>query len=298
MRARALRTVLIASAALVLLTAAPAAAAPGCATPVTYPGDAAPKVALAQWMASGARARAIPGELPVMAALVESGLTNLHVADADSVGFFQMRLSIWNAGPYLGYPDNPNLQLKWFIDQALAVRAGKIAKGDAAFGQNPALYGEWVADVERPAEQYRYRYQLRLAEARGLIGPACAGLPTSPPPPLPLPDLASFSAWPKSLRVSKSGRFTYSFAATPGRSGKAQLKSTRKIKIGSKKRKLTVPAKSFTAPASGKVTLKFKLSAKHRNALKRVKTLKFGVTVTVGSASFTSTLKLKAPKTS
>ena len=42
--------------------------------------------------------RAYPGELPVMASLVESGLANLNHGDRDSVGFFQMRLGIWNRG--------------------------------------------------------------------------------------------------------------------------------------------------------------------------------------------------------
>src|SRR3712207_7734451 len=37
-------------------------------------------------------------QLPVMAALVESGVRNLNYGDADSVGFFQMRMSIWNQG--------------------------------------------------------------------------------------------------------------------------------------------------------------------------------------------------------
>src|SRR6185312_8656326 len=30
-------------------------------------------------------------------------------------------------------------------------------------------FGNWIADVERPAEQYRGRYQLRLDEANGLL---------------------------------------------------------------------------------------------------------------------------------
>ncbi len=34
---------------------------------------------------------------------------------------------------------------------------------------DPHQYGEWIADVERPAEQYRGRYQLRLDEAQALL---------------------------------------------------------------------------------------------------------------------------------
>ena len=111
-------------------------------------------------MAGEAQRRGLPPELPVMAALVESGLQNLPGGDADSVGFFQMRASIWNSGPYAGYADRPELQLDWFLDHAEQV-GGRI--GDSGG------YGEWIANVERPAAQYRGRYQERLEEARELL---------------------------------------------------------------------------------------------------------------------------------
>ena len=130
-----------------------------------------------QWMVSRARARGIPDELPVMASLVESGLQNLNFADRDSVGFFQMRVSIWDTGPYAGFPDDPELQITWFIDQALAVKRQRIAAGDAEFGSDPSKYGDWIADVERPAEELRGRYQLRLDQARTLVGQACTSQP-------------------------------------------------------------------------------------------------------------------------
>ena len=104
-----------------------------------------------------------------MAALVESGLRNLPYGDADSVGFFQMRLGIWNQGAYAGYLARPELQLRWFIDHALAVRDAQHAAGDASFGEDPATWGAWIAAVERPLEIYRGRYQLRLDEARALL---------------------------------------------------------------------------------------------------------------------------------
>ena len=34
-----------------------------------------------------------------MASLVESGVKNLKGGDADSAGFFQMRVGIWDKGP-------------------------------------------------------------------------------------------------------------------------------------------------------------------------------------------------------
>ncbi len=125
-------------------------------------------------MAARARARGLPSELPIMAALVESGLSNLDYGDADSVGFFQMRTSIWNSGPYAGYPERPEMQLDWFLDHAEAVMKQRVARGLPI--DDPRHYGEWIADVERPAEQYRGRYQLRLAEARGLLERVATGV--------------------------------------------------------------------------------------------------------------------------
>jgi cell wall-associated NlpC family hydrolase len=135
-----------------------------------YPGNDASQAELAKWLAARAEKAGLPPELPVMAALVESGVKNLNFGDADSVGFFQMRVGIWNQGAYAGFPDRPELQAKWFIDNALAVKRRRIAAGDVHFGKDPSKWGEWIADVERPAAQYRGRYQLRLGEARGLLG--------------------------------------------------------------------------------------------------------------------------------
>ncbi len=134
-----------------------------------YPGDNASQAELAKWLAKQAEKSGLPPELPVMASLVESGVKNVNFGDADSVGFFQMRVGIWNQGDYAGYPEKPELQAKWFIDQALAVKRKAIASGDADFGKDPSKFGEWIANVERPAEQYRGRYQLRLGEARKLL---------------------------------------------------------------------------------------------------------------------------------
>jgi cell wall-associated NlpC family hydrolase len=141
--------------------------APGTAT---YPGDDAPQGQIAAWMAREARSRGLPAELPVMAALVESDMRNLVDGDRDSVGFFQMRHGIWNQGKYAGYPQRPQLQLEWFMDHAVAVKAQRIAAGKPV--DDPQSYGEWIADVERPAAEYRGRYQVRLGDARNLLDQA------------------------------------------------------------------------------------------------------------------------------
>jgi NlpC/P60 family len=92
---------------------------------------------------------------------------NLSGGDADSVGFFQMRASIWNSGAYVGYASRPHLQLDWFLDHAEEVRRQRIAAGLPI--KDPKHYGDWIADIERPAAQYRGRYQLRLDDARELL---------------------------------------------------------------------------------------------------------------------------------
>ena len=70
----------------------------------SLPRRRAPKEQVAVWMARLAQAAGLPPELPVMAGLVESGLSNLDHGDADSLGFFQMRTSVWDQGEYAGYP--------------------------------------------------------------------------------------------------------------------------------------------------------------------------------------------------
>jgi cell wall-associated NlpC family hydrolase len=135
--------------------------------PTSAPADDAPQTEIAAWMGAQAEKRGLPRELPIMAGLVESGLSNADHGDRDSLGYFQMRRSIWDQGDYAGYPDRPDLQLKWFLDHAEAVKQERAAAGKPV--DDPGSYGDWVADVERPAEQYRGRYQLRLEDARNLL---------------------------------------------------------------------------------------------------------------------------------
>ncbi|MFL5932117.1 MAG: NlpC/P60 family protein, partial [Gaiellaceae bacterium] len=146
-----------------------------------YPGDNAPKEQIAAWMARQAHKAGLPGELPIMASLVESRMSNINFGDADSVGYFQMRTSIWDQGEYAGYGEKPELQLKWFLDHALHEKQKRIARGDVAFLKDSGKWGDWIADVERPAEEYRGRYQLRLGEARELLGNAQSAAPAPPP---------------------------------------------------------------------------------------------------------------------
>jgi hypothetical protein len=149
--------------------------------PAVYPGDTAEKARIARWMARAAASRGLPHELPVMAALTESGLQNLHGSSFS--GYFGMSRSL-NRGDYRGFPRSPDLQVRWFTDTAMVVRQRRVAEGRPDPAQDPAAYGSWIADVERPARQYRSRYQTRLAEAHELIADKCAppeSADTTPP---------------------------------------------------------------------------------------------------------------------
>jgi hypothetical protein len=141
-----------------------------------YPGDDAPRPQIAAWMAAEARRAGLPPELPVMAALQESSLRNVHFGDRDSVGYFQMRKQYWDRGPWRGYLQRPQLQIKWFIQRALEER-----RSHPGVYRSPSDYGHWIADIERCAEGNRGLYQRHLAVARELIE-AGGGRRSSPPP--------------------------------------------------------------------------------------------------------------------
>jgi hypothetical protein len=64
--------------------------------------------------------------------------------------------------------------VKWFLDTAGQVRQRRVAEGRADPAKDPSSWGNWIADVERPARQFRSRYQTRLEEARTLIAGKCA----------------------------------------------------------------------------------------------------------------------------
>jgi hypothetical protein len=177
---RPVRRSLSLAAALALVAAPGASAQDGGGTPApdfsepcpaVYPGDGAPKERIARWMGRGAADRGLPHELPVMAGLTESGLRNIKGETFH--GFFGMHDSL-NTGEYRGFPHNPDLQLRWFLDTAATVRQRRVAEGRADPATDPSSWGGWIADVERPAAEYRSRYLTHLDEARELIAGKCA----------------------------------------------------------------------------------------------------------------------------
>jgi hypothetical protein len=192
---------LLAAAIAMLTAAAPASAqtggtpppGPGDPCPASYPGDDAPRRALARWMARGAALRDVPQELPVMAALAESGMRNLNLRGNPFAGFFSMHRSI-GKGRYRGFPRKPDLQLLWFLDTAVYVRQREIAEGDDDYGADASSYGLWIADVERPAPQNRDGYQPYLDDADELLTESCR------------PSSHEADTTPPALRVKAAGR--------------------------------------------------------------------------------------------
>jgi subtilisin family serine protease len=127
-------------------------------------------------------------------------------------------------------------------------------------------------------------------------------LTTPPPPPPTPPQKAGFRKSKRTIRVTRKWRFSFSFTAQPGLTGRIKLVTVKKVrpsKRGRKKR-ATFGNKTFTVPASGKVKVKFKLSRRNRRILKRYKKLRISVSVRLrNSANLTSLAKvritLKAP---
>jgi hypothetical protein len=173
------RSIVLVTALVSVLACAPAALAQGGAPapdfdepcPALYPGDDATKERIARWMARAASERGLPHELPVMAAIAESGLRNLR--GDGYYGFFGMHESL-NKGEYRGFPRNPELQVKWFIDTATSVRQRRVAEGGPDPAADERAFGSWIADVERPAPENRSGYQRHLDEARRLVAGKCA----------------------------------------------------------------------------------------------------------------------------
>jgi hypothetical protein len=145
---------------------------PGDPCPAVYPGKGAKQEAIALWMARAAALRQVPEQLPVMAALAESGLRNLNKSGNPFAGFFSMHRSL-NKGAYRGFPKKPDLQLRWFLDTAVIVRQRELAEGNEEYTGDPTAYGLWIADVERPAPENRDGYQPYLDDADGLLDKTC-----------------------------------------------------------------------------------------------------------------------------
>jgi extracellular elastinolytic metalloproteinase len=130
---------------------------------------------------------------------------------------------------------------------------------------------------------------------QGFANPAATAcppdpLPAPPPsesPPAPsavAPAAATLHGANARIRVSRRGRFSYSFRAQPGLGGEALFKTRRKVRLP-RRVHLTVARKSFSVPDTGRVILSVRLSRRHLQILRRERRLLLRVTVTVRDAS-------------
>lgn len=131
-------------------------------------------------------------------------------------------------------------------------------------------------------------------------------VPVTPPAPAApaavIPGLLppSFAASRRTITVSRSGRFSYSFAAGSGLTGTIGFRSIGKVRV-SARRRISLGTLRFTVPASGIATVRVKLSRKNLRILRRNKRIGFRATVTLRNAagasrSGTATLTLRRPR--
>jgi subtilisin family serine protease len=142
----------------------------------------------------------------------------------------------------------------------------------------------------------------------GIVDAAAAirwarALTTPPPPPPRPPAKASFRRSKRTIRASRSGRFSFSFTAGAALRGRITLVTVRKVSPTkrSRKRRTSFANKTFSVRGSGKVKINVKLSRRNRQILARYKKLRITVSVRLrNAANLTSTAKvtitLLAPK--
>jgi hypothetical protein len=133
-------------------------------------------------------------------------------------------------------------------------------------------WGDWIADVLLPAQQYRYRYQLELANARALIGPACpvagapppGGTPQAPGADTVAPVLRVAGA--RSQRVLHRGAVVVK-ARCPAEACTASATAT--IAVPGAKRALRLTSRKRAIAAGGTKSLRLVLDQRARAAVRR-----------------------------
>ena len=121
--------------------------------------------------------------------------------------------------------------------------------------------------------------------------PPGAQPPGGEPPVITRLDLSSLA---KTLKVNAKGVLTLKFGGTAGQAGSIKLTTVKAF--ASAKRKLVVARRSFTMPATGTVKLRLKLTRAGLRVLKRVKRLAVSAKVTLGTASASKRVTLRAPR--
>ncbi|HKF80055.1 MAG TPA: S8 family serine peptidase [Thermoleophilaceae bacterium] len=200
------------------------------------------------------------------------------------------------------YLDGTSMAAPHVSGAAALVRRGDTSAADTEIVQA-------IKESARPLEQLRGvtvtggLVDAAAAIRRALVLPIRPRAVSPPPPPPTPPGKAGFEDSKRSIRVSRTWRFSFTFTAASGLTGRITLKTVRRVRPRNRgrKRRATFANKTFTVPVSGKVKVRFKLSRRNRRILKRYGKLRTSVTVKLrNSADLTSTAKLritlKAPK--
>jgi hypothetical protein len=144
------------------------------------------------------------------------------------------------------------------------------------------MWGDWAADVLRPAAQYRYRYQLRLDEARLLIG-TCASPDTVVPATLVSTPARQKALKRQGIRVSVS---------CPAEQCTADVRA--RIRLG-KRPKLAAPLATLAPGQDATFMLRLKRGVRRlvTRALERDQRVRADVTVTTTDSSGNTSVATK-----
>jgi subtilisin family serine protease len=108
---------------------------------------------------------------------------------------------------------------------------------------------------------------------------------TPPPPGAPARRVLDLRQAPASIRIGRTGRFGYPFRAAPGVRGEAVMRTRARVRLAAARRgRLTVSARRFRSPASGRVKLRVKLSRGTLRVVRLNRRLRLRVQVSVADS--------------
>ena len=137
--------------------------------PADYPGDDAGQEALAKWLAKQAEKAGLPPELPVMAALVESGVATSTSATRTASGSSRCARASGTRASTPATGGTPGCRRSGSSTTRSRSRSRRSRAATPASARTRAAGASGSRTSSGPAEQYRGRYQLRLDEARRLL---------------------------------------------------------------------------------------------------------------------------------
>jgi hypothetical protein len=107
----------------------------------------------------------------------------------------------------------------------------------------------------------------------------------------------SLSNLARTLTLSRTGRLTLRIQGEPGTSGRITVVSARKVKVGRKRKKLTLGRASFRLGGNGTAKVSMRVSGSSRRVMSKLKRVRAAVTATAaGQRAATARVTVKAPK--